>query len=295
MRQPHTNQLPRYKRSQEISPAMNPLPMEREGTDCNSRPPIMTLPNELIFDVASHLESFKDLNSLLRTTRRFHTLLNTHLYRLAVAADETVREDIVWWVLSKYQVSSLRLLLDKGLSVQLKLLNKFRLYRYGIRVPVDLLRLICDLSDQKRCVPLARLLIERGADIEAHSVFGTVLHKAVSTDNFSITELLLTHGADTNAIDYRGRTPLHWICERHLLRNQVLLAQVLLDHGADSDINAVMNNGRSPLFEAFVWKNWEMCTLLLDRGADTSRWHSSKRKQLLRRVERWQKRGILDR
>jgi hypothetical protein len=202
---------------------MNPLPMEREGTDCNSTPPIMTLPNELIFDVASHLESFKDLNSLLRTTRRFHTLLNTHLYRLAVAADETVREDIVWWVLSKYQVSSLRLLLDEGLPVQLKLLNKFLLYRYGIEAPVDLLRWICDLSDQKRSVPLARLLIERGADIEANSGCGTILHEAVCTDNVSLTELLLDH------------------------------------------------------------------------GADTSRWHSSTREQLLRRVERWQKRGILDR
>jgi hypothetical protein len=31
--------------------------------------PLPTLPNELLFEVASNLEKFKDLNSLLRTTR----------------------------------------------------------------------------------------------------------------------------------------------------------------------------------------------------------------------------------
>jgi hypothetical protein len=270
---------------------MNPLPVAIEAINSSLTSPLMTMPNELFFEVASHLESFKDLNSLLRTTRRFHTLLNTQLYRLAVAADETVRDDIVWRVISKYQVSSLRLLLDNGLSVQLKILPVKKVLFYGLeirlRVPVALLRWICHLSDKKRSVPLARLLIERGADIEANSDFGTVLHEAVLRDNFSITELLLTHGADTNAIDYLGRTPLYGASGNQLLRNQVLLVQVLLDHGAD--INAVSNNGHSPLFEAFVRERWEMCTLLLERGADTSGWWEVNTQTLLRGVGQWKK------
>jgi hypothetical protein len=258
---------------------MNPLPVAIEAINSSftSPAPLMKLPNELFFEVASHL---KDLNFLLRTNRFFHTLFNSHLYRLAVAAGKSVLEDIMAWMLSNYQVSSLRLLLDNGLSVQLKLPVKFQ-------GPVDLLRWICHLSDQKRSVPLARLLIERGADIEANSDYGTVLHEAVLEDNFSNTELLLTHGADTNAIDYRGRTPLYWASGDRWLRNQVLLAQVLLDHGAD--INAVMNNGRSLLFEAFVWKSWEMCTLLLERGADTSGWWEVNTQKLLRGVGQWKK------
>jgi hypothetical protein len=113
----------------------------------------MALPNELLFEVASHLESFSDLN------------FNIHLYRRAVDASDPVREDIVQWVLSEYRLASLTLLLDNGLSVDQKLDTLY---------PKTLLRRICGLSDQKRSVSLARLLIERGADVEERiSGFGT--------------------------------------------------------------------------------------------------------------------------
>jgi hypothetical protein len=54
--------------------------------------------------------------SLIRTFGVFHNLFNTRLYHLAVAADDVVREGIVRWVLEKYRVASLTLLLDNGLS-----------------------------------------------------------------------------------------------------------------------------------------------------------------------------------
>jgi hypothetical protein len=55
----------------------------------------MTLPNELFLEVASHLKSFKDLNSLVRTSRFFHGMFNIQLYRRAVAADRRVLDGIV--------------------------------------------------------------------------------------------------------------------------------------------------------------------------------------------------------
>jgi hypothetical protein len=75
---------------------MNSLPVATEDihSSFTSPAPLMKLPNELFFEVASHLESFKDLNSLLRTNRFFHTLFNSHLYRLAVAAGKSVLEEI---------------------------------------------------------------------------------------------------------------------------------------------------------------------------------------------------------
>jgi hypothetical protein len=119
---------------------MNPLLAATEG-----KSPLQTLPNELFLEVAPHLESFKDLNAFLRTSRFFHTLFNPQLYRRSVAADEDACEDIVKWVLSEYRVASLTLLLDNGLSVDQKLATKYQNLDGTVEVNLDLLRRMCEL------------------------------------------------------------------------------------------------------------------------------------------------------
>jgi ankyrin repeat protein len=239
--------------------------------------PLMTLPNEIFFEMASHLESLKDFNSLLRTNRFFHTLFNAHLYRRAVAANEIVREAIVVWVLQNYRVRSLTFLLDNGLSVHQKLCAD----------SITLLSWTCHLGDHNRAVLLAELLIERGADMQSKdAIFGTALHQAVISDNRPIAELLLAHGADANVTDERGRTPLHRVVTAGY---HTFLGKALLDHGAD--INAITHHGRSALWLAFTWGNYGMCELLLDRGADTRGLRSSDMRVLLNLVEQWRKLG----
>jgi hypothetical protein len=93
-----------------------------------SKPSLLTLPTELFFDVASHLESFRDFNSLLRTSRFFHILFNTHLYHRAIAADDIIRDDIVAWMLSEYRVASLKL--DNGLSVHQNLHTAYHMLHW---------------------------------------------------------------------------------------------------------------------------------------------------------------------
>jgi hypothetical protein len=69
--------------------------------DIRRKSPLLTLPNELLLEMAAHLERFRDLNCLLRTSRFFHTIL----YRRAITAADTVRDDIVSWVPSEYLYS----------------------------------------------------------------------------------------------------------------------------------------------------------------------------------------------
>jgi hypothetical protein len=83
------------------------------------------------------------------------------------------------------------------------------------------------------------LLLAHGADVNAKDLSGnTPLHKAASADNKELTALLLAHGADVNARDMIGYTPLH--CAP--LKDE---SELLLAHGAD--VNAKDDKGQTPL------------------------------------------------
>jgi ankyrin repeat protein len=226
------------------------------------RSPLLGLPNELLCEVGSYLESFEDLNSLVRTSRFFHTLFNNLLYRRAVDTEPTVRENIVGWVLGNHQVVSLTLLLENGLSIDQKLFLEIPSPYEGDMV-VDMLRCLCfHWEEEEDVVPLARLLIERGADIVATDKDGqTVLHVAARRD-YPLTALLLEHGADVNATDVHGITPLHAASQENSDGN---IVKLLVAQGAV--VNARDEDGYTPLHVASFNGNKAAVKELLEHGA----------------------------
>jgi hypothetical protein len=227
-----------------------------------SKSSLLDLPNELVLEVSSHLESFNDLNSLIRTSRFFHRTINTHLYRraVAVAADDAVLNEIVGWVLSSYRLASLTLRLDHGLSVNHT--GKFDDDRYTDKEPM--LHFVCRLEDTQHSIPLARLLLERGADtrVEAGRYSDTVLYRAIFLKNDKMIALLLAHGADPNAAHSGyGLTPLQLACQTG--RDRPELIQALIVFSADFD--ARTPDGATPLHgERYreMWSLLEKCRAL---------------------------------
>ena len=112
----------------------------------------------------------------------------------------------------------------------------------------------------RRRLRVARALIAGGADPNAANEYGsTPLHTAVRHGNLPAVELLLEHGADPNAKNGGGVTPLHVAVETELVT-------VLLAAGADP--NARDRDGDTPLRFAADRGTIGIVKLLLAAGAE---------------------------
>ena len=90
----------------------------------------------------------------------------------------------------------------------------------------------------------ARLLIERGANVEAVSNNGMelrALHAAAAGSNLECVELLLEHGADPDSQQHGGWAPLH----AAVANQDARMVAALLARGADP--KRTNEFGKSPL------------------------------------------------
>jgi ankyrin repeat protein len=118
------------------------------------------------------------------------------------------------------------------------------------------------------------LLLGHGACVNSWSSYGP-LHAAAQHHHWEFVWEFLQAGADVNAFDEGGRTPLylvaednrfHYFGEQEVNGRRVAIAQILLDAGAD--VNAVRLRHGSVLTKACEGEFSDLVRLLVSRGAD---------------------------
>ena len=135
-------------------------------------------------------------------------------------------------------------------------------------------------ATQDGTIEVARLLIEKGADINARDKGGSsVLAQAASSNNVEVASLLIARKAEVNTVDEGGYTPLT-IAALNGDRSAAMV-RLLLEHGAKVNVKSgetaeVVKNGPigigyvTPLHGAAAQSNAESVEALLKAGADVS-------------------------
>jgi ankyrin repeat protein len=128
-----------------------------------------------------------------------------------------------------------------------------------------------DAGDVKK---IARILKKNPRLVNKKGDFGrTPLYKAAFNGNREVAELLISEGAEVNARDPRGSSPLHIsaaskdvLFNKNILNGRIEVAELLVSKGAD--INAKDNNGSTALHIAAREGSRKIAELLILKGAD---------------------------
>jgi len=111
---------------------------------------------------------------------------------------------------------------------------------------------------------IAKLLIEAGADVNAHGDHGwTPMHYALSSHyNSDVVELLAQHGASMEALTDDGNMPIH-VAARDGGKDAVAYAIVF-----GSEVDARNRDGNTPLAVAAWYGRADAAKMLIGAGAD---------------------------
>jgi len=121
---------------------------------------------------------------------------------------------------------------------------------------------VADAAEQ-RDKSRIRALLQTGADVNATQADGTTpLHWAAYNDDAEMAGLLVKAGANVKALNRYGAAPLAQACQN----GSVAIVKLLLDAGADP--NTTLKGGETALMLAARSGNLEAVKMLLARGAN---------------------------
>ena len=121
-------------------------------------------------------------------------------------------------------------------------------------------------ANKKQYLSILTNLIPMGVDLTQRDAFGgTVLHKAVLTNDEQTIKILISAGADLSAIDSRGRNMIH----NSVWSNRIKVFRLLYSYNIKL-LNMPDNYGVLPINYAAFLGYWDMAIEMLDAGSQVN-------------------------
>src|SRR4029077_4352249 len=109
-------------------------------------------------------------------------------------------------------------------------------------------------------------LLAQGAEVNAGDLDGvTPLHQAANLSNITLVKILLDHSANIHARTAKNRTPLHWAA----VGGDLNTVKFLLEKGADPAVRD--SAGRTPAMDAARNEHKEIAAYLEKAAAESTR------------------------
>ncbi|KAF7164220.1 hypothetical protein CNMCM5623_008885 [Aspergillus felis] len=236
---------------------------------------LTNLPPELIIVIADFLRP-KDLNALVQTASSFANLLGLRLLDRGLADPKL---EILLWAAAKGDKEIISKILTRAQHKRINIPPQVKdsmLMTAVLHNRVDVLEYLVRTvgASHSAMVSYKYSLLPRAA-----------LHEAAEQGNKAATQKLLELGADVNAIDTGGLSPLHyavWKPEREDASdgeawdtddeleygvNSIGILRLLLGHRALAEV-VEPDRQQTPLLWASIDGNTEAIRLLLDHGAN---------------------------
>lgn len=215
--------------------------------------PLLSLPNELLLPITKKFEPV-DVFSLILTNHCFAAIFTPTLHQLALKDYQQV--PAIHWATQKGHLPLVRLLLDKGVSVD---------HSWKSRTPI----ITAAIFGRKA---IAKLLLDRGAAVNAREDGGiSALMQATSRGNVAVCRVLLEHGATDDCTEFCKRRGIPRVPSAlHLAVSMPyasrILVELLLKKG--SNVNDQNTCGKTALHLAIGYREYSIIKLLFKYGID---------------------------